>query len=214
MNRLDLDDPHVFNRWRDLYNDLTDDEQRDFANACEERFPDQAHANRFAINRVFESHVPARSRVIEIGGWKGELAAHCLKTFFIENWLNIEFCPRAIAATVPALKDEARYETWCPKSFRWFKDVEPRPSVDVVVATHVIEHFSDADFLDLVKRIAGVKWIFFDAPLTEDGERWDNYLGTHKLEMGWYGVRQVMADHGYCMRPIAKGCYLFTTEHE
>lgn len=34
MKRLNLNDHNVFNKWRELYDELTDQEQQDFANEC------------------------------------------------------------------------------------------------------------------------------------------------------------------------------------
>lgn len=208
MDRLDVKDPEVWNKWRALYDELTDEEQRKFADDCEALYPNQTHHTHGNFDYLFKEVLKPNANVLEIGGWKGELARHC-KQYNYEIWANIELCKAAIDKTV---KDVGgRYMVLMPDTFRWWKEeVKDRAPFDVVISSHAIEHFSDQDLHGIINHIAGIPVVMFEAPIKEHGDNWDNYGGTHKLEMGWRGVTEAMMAHGYKARCINDHCYLYT----
>ena len=65
------------------------------------------------------------------------------------------------------------------------------------MATHFIEHLKNHHFDALGKYCQGVEYILFEAPLSPDGESWEGYHGTHKLNYGWNQVAEVMSKNGY-----------------
>lgn len=204
MKRISLQDPYVWNTWRALYNSLTDEEQFAFANECEEAYPHQIHHNKQNFDFLFKDVDGVK--VLEIGGWKGELAQHCLAKYSIASWNNVDVCSNAVDKTVSI--DRTRYASSIPKQFRWF--LHPRQSdYDVCVSAHTIEHFSNEDMLSLIKHISGVKTVMFDAPLKMEGDDWHGYGGTHMLTMGWRGVNAAMVAEGYAVEEINKHCFLY-----
>ena len=68
---------------------------------------------------------------------------------------------------------------------------------DIIIATHFIEHLSNEHFVELAKYCKGVEYIYFEAPLSDDGEDWNGYLGTHKLNFGWNQIVEVMAQNNF-----------------
>lgn len=216
MNRLNLDDPHVFDRWRELYYSLTDEEQADFSDACERRFPHQAHADRAVIDEALERFLPNDARVLEVGGWKGELASHCLGKFpKIQNWLNVEFCRRAVARQVPMPLGGSGYEVLRPVNFGWFRTSGRfKRDFDVFISTHTIEHFSELDLRKLLEFVvAGIPVVILEAPITDAGqENWNGYLGTHILTMGWHSICDFMEDLGYRWVRMSVHCFVFLKE--
>lgn len=147
-------------------------------------------------------------KVVEVGGWKGELAQYCLSKYSneIRDWTNIEFCENAIKKTVPM---DSRYEAICPKSFCWFTKGHRLTGYDIFVSAHTIEHLSDDHMARLIQAISGISVVMFDAPLTAEGEDWNDFLGTHKLKMGWNKVNGLMIREGYTSEQVNKGCYIY-----
>jgi hypothetical protein len=45
-----------------------------------------------------------------------------------------------------------------------------------------------------------VPLIYFEAPLSNEGENWENYIGTHKLTYGWNKVNEIMLSKGYYVK--------------
>ena len=200
--RLDLKDPKVFDTWRSLYNELTDAEQHDFYNALERKYPTQTQHHRDYFVQAFEGTKPLR--VLEAGGWKGELAAWALKTFpNIKKWTNIEFCKNAFFSPDQLWHD--RYSVHSCKDFKWWK--QPRYiDADVFVSAHMIEHISDADLLELLDWCDGIPLICLEAPIKEATSDWTGYIGTHILEMGWEKISEYLDDKGYKRQKINHEC--------
>lgn len=204
MKRVSLEDQDIWNTWRRLYNELTDDEQHDFADECEAAYPNQIHHNKQNFDSLFKDLKGIE--VLEIGGWKGELASHCLERYDITSWLNIDVCRNAVAKTVPI--DTNRYTAVVPDQFRWFS-LPRQMEFDVCVSAHTIEHFSNEDLRLLIKHISGIKTVMFDAPLEMAGDSWNGYCGTHMLTMGWNGVNAAMIVEGYSVEQINRHCFLY-----
>lgn len=213
--RLDIDDPQVWNKWRALYNELTYEENLAFANAAEAKYPSQQHHTKSNFDNLFAMQKEAVN-IIEIGGWKGELASHCLNKFpIINSWANVELCSNAIDKTVISAKTNPKYNIIRPNKFDWFKDpitVPVKHVFDICVSSHTIEHFSDDHLRDLIKYISGIPLVIFEAPIKDEGDDWSldgGYGGTHILKMGWNGVNEAMFTEKYRPEKINDHCYLY-----
>jgi len=150
-------------------------------------YPEQAHYNLEFAKKAFDIVKP--KVVTEIGGWKGDLAYEILKDSSIEKWYNIEISQNAIDKT--KCKDQ-RHEYIKPDSFNWFDKIEMK---GMIVSTHFIEHLSNQNFETLCKFIKEVEYIYFEAPLENDGQTWENYVGTHILTYGWNKVKELLHSH-------------------
>lgn len=231
--RLNLDDPQVFNKWRELYDELTDEEQITFANECEDRFPSQQHFTPSNFEDFFEdieeerlakeielngdqtdddkAKFKIRTKVIgpsvlEVGGWKGELAQLILSKYpMLGDWHNIDICQQAVTKTSC---NDHRFSNHVPSQFRWFER-KREGKYQVCVVSHSIEHFSDKDFIGLATFIAGIPTVIFEAPIKLEHDDWSDYLGTHILRMGWLGVAEVMGGLGYKSQKINDSCMVF-----
>lgn len=219
--RLNLDDPNVFDKWRALYEELSDEEQHKFADECAVRFPSQEHHDLSCHEELFSKFTnPENARVLEIGGWKGELAQKCLKRWPIEHWLNIEFCRTAFSQQV--FSEVPRYRVANPLSFRWFKYSSSEgeawhPETErsgVLLASHVIEHFSATDLLFVIDFFKTIPVLMFEAPLEEGPSNWKGYLGTHKLEWGWRELDlELFQIFGYKAHRIRPYCTVYKREN-
>jgi hypothetical protein len=204
---LDLKDKRVWDAWRTEYKRMSTEAQKKFHDEIEAQYPDQKHFNLKMALDAFDTVRPVV--VVEIGGWKGDLAKEVISyQWSIKEWWNIEICQAAIKKSVCT---DIRYSVIEPPEFNWFKlpPFDPK-KVDLLVATHFIEHISDEDFCDLIRSIRGVKYVYFEAPLSKHGSDWKGYTGTHKLRMGWSEVEKFMFMMGFISYPKKdKYCRLF-----
>lgn len=181
-----------FDNWRQKYESMTLQEQIEYHNDLERRFPEQAHYTfgnvKYALNMAGDN-----LRVLEFGCWKGDMAERSLLEHSIQDWKGIEICTSAIEKTRCV---NPKFSYIIPSEFNWF-ETTPRPECDIILATHFIEHLSNPHFESLANYCKGVDWIYFEAPLDEFDKNWDGYLGTHKLTYGWHSVEGIMAQKGY-----------------
>jgi hypothetical protein len=191
-----------FNQWRNKYDTLTFAEQVEYHNQLELLYPGQAHYDLQAAKHVIDLVNP--KTVIEAGCWKADLAAEILKSNdIIEDWKGVEICTNAIKKTV--CKDgRMRYREVA--SFTWWNNV--RMGCDLFIATHFIEHLSLQHFAELAKALKS-RFVYFEAPLSDTGEPWDGYHGTHKLPIGWNRINEIMASNGYAVTNINHHCKLY-----
>jgi hypothetical protein len=193
----------TFDKWREDYDRLSFAEQVAYHNELELLYPSQAHYNLDAARQAIAIANPVT--VIEAGCWKADLAAEILKTnTVIEDWMGIEICTNAIEKT----NCHNEHFTYCPvEKFNWWMDIDMR--CDLFIATHFCEHLSADHFADLASALDS-KHVYFEIPISEGGEAWSGYHGTHKLTLGWSHVIHIMAAHGYTHTHIAQHCKLFT----
>lgn len=183
-----------FDKWRDGYESMTSDEQASYYNDLEIRYPDQAHYRIDWVRQAIKKVPTTPIRVMEFGCWKGDLALQILSsTQNIIRWAGIEICDNAIKKT--KCKD-SRFFYIRPKEFDWWNHMD-KPTFDIIIATHFIEHLSDEHFKQLVEFCSGIPVIYFEAPLSKHGQEWTGYEGTHKLSYGWDKVTELMTKAGY-----------------
>jgi len=169
-----------FDQYREEYpSKVTEWHSRLFAD-----HPTQVHFNEYAANRFFDSHKPGR--VVEIGGWRGELADVILPKESIESWDNYEVC--AEAARSPVCSD--------PKYRSHAERVLLPPPCATLVMSHVIEHLTDEEARGVIAA-TNASSLYVDAPLTEEGEDWGGSIGFHILKMGWNDLDSLINSAGF-----------------
>lgn len=205
MKRLDVNDPAVFDQWRERYWELTNEEQIQFADDLAAKYPDQRHFNEAVLQPVIFAEQP--ERVLEIGGWDGALAEHCLdRDPHIAKWVNVDICREA--STKARYIGSGRQHAVLYNDFRWFR-YQKAKTYDLAVAAHVIEHLHDADFVRLVECLSETPLVLFEAPINEGPSDWTGYQGTHILRVGWREIRQVMRHFGYQAEQKTATIWLF-----
>lgn len=202
-----------FDQWRSKYNSMTYKEQVDYHNDLEKRFPEQAHYNYGQVKKALDLIPYNIHRVLEIGCWKGDLAKKALQEYDIGEWLGIEICEEAIKKTHCT---DWRFKYLQPEQFDWWNNEPPlmyATHPKVLIATHFIEHLSNIHFEQLVKWINGKpKIIYFEAPLSMEGQSWEGYYGTHKLNYGWNKVIDIMKEAGYKAKELLHQAVIFEYE--
>lgn len=202
--RLDVNDPEVFNKWRALYNELSDKEQFDFYDDLEKKYPVQRSYNFNNIREVFK-HVPIHCHILEVGGWKGELALEVFQSDIqcVSSWNNIEICKSAIAKEVENL-DKFNYNSIYVETFNWFKNQSIKDlfsEVNLLISCHMLEHLSDQDAKDFLEYTSECPFVYIEAPIAKTWKNnWHNYIGTHILTMSWEDIIQHMKTLGH--KPI------------
>jgi hypothetical protein len=199
-----------FDAWRERYDDMTYQEMADFYDAVEIDHPLQKAFNANAFDRFLDhaSEVLCHPylgpmRVLEIGGWKGELAREMLEGHgVIIDWCNIEICWRAIEKSVVTSK----YTAMKPVDFPWNVQL---PNADVFVASHFIEHIREWQLKALLGSLSisrSLRYTGIQAPIPESGENvdWTGYHGTHILEIGWEQVSTILLWFGFVEIPFLR----------
>jgi hypothetical protein len=169
--------------WREHYHFLTDAQQKHlhayFWRLVTGNGYYSAHSfNVQAVITFLRTHRHYIKRVLEVGGGDGLLANRMLNTFDgIESWLNIEFCNEAASSG----QGDSRYTTLSPAAFRWWKQGF-RFKADVLILSHVLEHFTPGDIQDMLATIQ-CHYMYIDVPLSNEVQKWDGTPCTHVLEM-------------------------------
>lgn len=181
-----------WNKWRSLYDTLTCADNAaimaDFY-ACNQT---QVHYTLPAIIDFFAKH-PAK-RVIEVGGWDGEVARQILSERpEIEWWTNYEIC-RGAAAKLSC----PRYEAPDLSSFVWDLPLSIA-KYDTLMASHILEHMKLRNIHALLDRLPTVRAVYVDAPIPLDTttNTWAGYQGSHILEVGWKQLEDAFAEHRF-----------------
>lgn len=176
-----------WDKWREDYPHLTWEQQLRWYENMEQHCPSQLHYDRTAADLFLSTYDPAK--VLEIGGWKGELALDMLDVHpHIAEWLNIEII------TAAKEFEQGRYKVLIPDDYIW--RVGMPQGYDVLIMSHSLEHMTPDNLGEVVGQ-TDVRAIYVDAPLLQPGETWAGYVGTHIFDQGWDGVDKIMRTHGF-----------------
>jgi hypothetical protein len=182
-----------FDGWRKNYDRLTYAEHVEFYRQVAEVYPEQQHYNEPAVREFLSD---CSEPILELGGWKGELAAAVLPDFpAISRWLNVEIAPQAVTENVCT---DPRYAVEVLPTFIWDSDLDLSP-YRTLIASHVIEHMKRADVVKLMRRLPTIERLYVDAPLPPQPSAWDKGESSHIIEVGWIGLADLLASYGFRM---------------
>jgi hypothetical protein len=174
--------------WRAAYPTATYAEQQAAHSEMYAGYPEQRHFDAGLVASAIERVGP--ERVVELGGWDGELAERMLDRFDgIASWRNVELCREAAAAGAGR---HPRYDADEVGDWYWTREWD----CDLFVASHTIEHLS-AEHLGLVLDATRAEALFLDAPLADGPTEWAGVSAMHVLEFGWLGVTAMCRRRGY-----------------
>ena len=172
--------------WRAAYPHMTFVDQQAFYAQAAVDHPDQRQFNRAAVRGFLTLTSP--TRVVEVGGWRGDLCAAILPSVGVEiDWTNYEIAPN-----LTPVCDSPQYHHVVLDRFPW----EIVLDGDALVLSHVVEHMLLAEFDRLVDRFTGYA-VYVDCPVSDTGENWAGYDGSHILEAGWDAITEVLEGHGF-----------------
>ena len=143
---------------------------------------------------------------------RGHLAAKILQDFSsINSWIGYDICSACIEETV--CKDR-RYE---PRvlNVNFYNTTIPR--TDVLVASHVIEHFDHIEVIILLGMFRSylIPTLLLELPLRKS---WHNYKGGHVLELNERRFIKLAQVFGYTLTAtepsvgVEGNCYKFTNQ--
>ncbi len=179
--------------YRLTYDMLSYEDQLKFYDEVWKQHPVQKHYDSATCKRFLEKVNP--KAVVEIGGWRGELAAEMLPLFpDIMVWRNYEICKGAANDTVCL---DSRYDAEVPLTWVWSMSLNQRRAIrgNTLVASHVLEHMNAEQVEALLKAIHP-NAAFIAAPLTESGQDWNGYEGSHVLTWGWKDIINLFETQG------------------
>lgn len=159
-------------------------------------YPDQEYCSRDLLVRFFLG-VPEGSGVVELGGWRGEMASMILAMRpDLWDWCNLEICADAVVRPVT---DDPRYRPVHPRRWPW--ELPPERH-EVAVLAHVIEHISELQFRQLVPWLVAseVRHVYVEAPLHDARRSWRHSTSAHVLELGWNVILPFFAEYGFHVR--------------
>lgn len=187
--------------WREQYDNLSFEDQRRIYDEILPKFPQQEGYDASFFLRAFGRLKDAGmnleiAKVGELGPFRGELAAICLKRFKVRRWFGYEISRWAVERTRPEAKKRGFTNVAIDRQF-WDLDL---PCFDIFVSSDTIEHFSDEHakkILDSACDHADVLMLQIDCK--PKGASWKGYNGTHKIEMTIDDIIGYLSTKGYLL---------------
>lgn len=180
-----------FDQWRAAYPRLTFTEQIQWHSRLWQDHPGQTHYD-LGYVKAFLHRVPSPREVLELGGWRGELARDCRGMY--ERWDNYELCREASADPVFGAP-----EYHAPLMYEYLWDRKDVHAFNVVIASHVIEHLSVDHLHAFLKKIVsecpGLLHMYIDSPL--NGTDWKGETCFHVLPLSWDRVGEIVDVYGF-----------------
>ncbi|MFA6306059.1 MAG: glycosyltransferase [Candidatus Gracilibacteria bacterium] len=148
--------------------------------------------------------------ILEIGGWKGELAHKILPKYpHIGQWRNLDITHAAQTETV---ENDQRYKVEIIRKWVW--DYPAFYDYDLIIMSHVLEHLTNEDAEKLLDKLQNCNNILIEVPIPQsDPPNWENYNGAHILAMSKTDVTNLFRKYGYFLK-LKKGDVMFFSKHK
>jgi len=190
-----------FNFYRMIYNQLSFEDKQRLYQMYLEVFPqeDEVFDTEFVLQCL--QQIPQKNlRIAELGGYQGELAQHIIKELHIP-WVSFEIIPHKIPKNIENLFTE-----YILSKELWQTNLD-LSKITAFISMHTLEHFSDQEFIELVKYLVHwkVPYLIFQMPIQPEGQTWRNYYGAHVLKMGSTQVKKLLAPHYRLKAEVPKG---------
>jgi acetyltransferase-like isoleucine patch superfamily enzyme len=185
--------PYSFDEWRARRHDLPYAEHVAYFDAIFTQYPHQHYCS-VDEARAFAAQLPDRSHVLEVGGWRGQVAEILLPEFArIEHWHNFELSRKAVQGGLT----HPRFTAQVAADFVW--KIQDLPECNVLFAAHVLEHLSSREIRDLLGRLRAVTHVFVEAPLPVAGKKisWAGNRSTAVLDIGWRELEELFGEFGF-----------------
>ncbi len=198
----------LFDRYRKKYDTFPFSYKKKIAQKWLGRYPKQAHFDFPRIKYWLESVVKRPVAVLEIGGWRGDLADIALRGYeHIRLWHNYDLIN---SGNLQKCFDE-RYQLITLDDEIWHSEL--KSDYNALIASHMIEHINWREFKELAGWIPpGIDTVLFEAPLPQSGEsiNWKGDYSSHVLEKGWEQVKSEMKNNGFRVESSEKNTVIFT----
>lgn len=188
-----------FDTWRSEYAESSFADQADFYGEVFRAYPSQRHWNLTSFLDALTYLGSSVTRVVELGGWDGALAHAALRAFpDIVSWTNLEVC-REVVEAHPG--DHDAYHAVALTAHVW-EDPSQVPEADLAVGTHVFEHLTLEHALLAIEALNPSRALYVEMPLSEGGQSWSGYSGSHILNVGWMRFERELAERGWTREPV------------
>jgi hypothetical protein len=182
-------------RYRNQYNSFSFEYKIKMANKWLKHYSEQAHFDIIPIKNWLENIVTRPISMLEIGGWRGDLAEIALSSYdYIKLWHNYDL----IIDNNSQKCHDKRYKLITMDDDLWHLSL--KYEYNALIATHMIEHIKWKEFTELTKWIpACIHTVLFESPLPASAENinWMGDYSSHVLEKGWKQVIAKMKNHGF-----------------
>ncbi len=196
-----------FDRYRKTYNSLTFKNKVKLASKWLLKYPEQVHFKYGPVEHWFKYIVQEPAFIMEIGGWRGDLALKALRQFDqIKLWHNYDL----LKSNENQKCSDERYRLISLDDYLWNKTLEY--NYNALIATHMIEHLSLQELKKLIKWIPQkITTVLFEAPLplSSDNINWKGDHSSHVLEKGWQQVIGEMKKNGFTAVYSEDNSYIF-----
>lgn len=191
--------PADFDRWRAEYATTSYADQVAYYDGVWEKYPVQRHYN-LPLAREFFAAPSGPTRVLEVGGWTGDVAVDILPQWpSIKDWLNVEVCRGAARAGYMVVPFASAYRAVVLEDWIWNQPEAFFEPFTVLFASHSFEHMTATNLRALLAKVTHISHVYIDTPLPEEPYDWHGYLGTHILELGWPQLIDLMAEFGWTL---------------
>ena len=198
---------HRLDRYRKKYDSLSFRSKIKKANKWLKLYPEQGHFNLTPINYWLENIVDRPVSVLEIGGWRGDLAEKVLLSFeHINLWHNYDL----IKQNSYQKCHDNRYKLISMEEDLWHMFL--KFEYNALIATHMIEHINWKEFIELINWIPeSIRTVLFEAPLPASNEKinWKGDYSSHVLEKGWEQVITEMKRHRFSVDYSEGNTFIF-----
>lgn len=196
-----------FDKYRKRYSTITFKKKVKFTNRWLQEFPEQAHFNYIHVEHWLKNIVIKPASIIEIGGWRGDLALKALSSFdHIIAWHNYDLLE---FNEYQKCKD-TRYELITLDQYIWHKSLDHK--YNALIATHMIEHICWKELIQLIGWIPReIRTVLFEAPIPPTGENisWKGDYSSHVLEKGWEQIISEMKNNDFSLDYSEDNTYIF-----
>jgi hypothetical protein len=196
-----------FNCYRDNYDNLSFREKKKLARYWLKKYPEQAHFSFEPVEFWLKEYVKVPARILEIGGWRGDLAMKVLSSSnSIELWHNYDLLENNNSQRC----SDCRYQLIPLDDYLWNKSLNYE--YNTLIATHMIEHIKWNELLELINWIPEtITTVLFEAPIPFTGENisWKGDHSSHVLEKGWEAIINEMNIRGFRFDYNSRDTYVF-----
>jgi hypothetical protein len=198
---------YKFDRYRRNYDNLNFQDKKKLAFRWLKKYPEQAYFDYGPVSLCLRKIIEKPAKIIEIGGWRGDLAMKVLREFEnIEIWHNYDLLDNNGSQKC---RDE-RYKLISIDDYIWNKHLTFQ--YNALIATHMIEHIKWIELVHLIQWIpSGIKTVLFEAPLPDSAENmsWKGDHSSHVLEKGWAQVTAEMKRKGFNVAYQDRNTFIF-----
>ncbi|MEI6697317.1 MAG: peptidoglycan bridge formation glycyltransferase FemA/FemB family protein [Bacteroidota bacterium] len=182
INKLDI--------FRKNYDNMSFNHLVKKANIWLHEYPEQASYDLSLVQKWFIEYVSDQAFVLEIGGWRGDLADAILKeNSAIQCWDNYD----VISDSSTQKCKDPRYHHIPLNDYIWNLNIDAK--YNALIATHMIEHIKWRELIELIHWIPdNIQTVLFEISIVQSAENydWTGHNSTNIIEKGWQQVIEEM----------------------